>query len=192
VSLRFANINKIAFLRITPVFSITIINQQTLLPVDRRAVRGAVRAAVRAEAGWADSARASAIRADKAPAGQGRAKARQTRQKRQTGHVNVVIVDDATISQLHERFLHDSSPTDVLSFPLADRPGIIEGEIIVSAQQALDRAAEFGWQPHDELLLYVVHGTLHLLGHEDQTPAGRANMRRREQAVLASLGIRYG
>lgn len=116
----------------------------------------------------------------------------QKGQAKQAGHVNVIIVDDATIAELHERFLHDPTPTDVLSFPLADRPSIIEGEIVVSAQRALARAARFGWQPHDELLLYVVHGTLHLLGYEDHTPAGRARMRRREKAVLSGLGIRCG
>ena len=57
---------------------------------------------------------------------------------------------------------------------LDDSDGL-EGEVIVGAETALRTAPRYGWPPHDELLLYVVHGTLHLVGHDDRTPglAGR-------------------
>lgn len=66
----------------------------------------------------------------------------------------------------------------------------IDGEVVVSAETALRRAPEFDWHPGCELLLYVVHGTLHLCGHDDQTPAERRRMRCRERAILQSWGMR--
>ena len=78
--------------------------------------------------------------------------------------------------------------TDVLSF-LLDQGDGLEGEVVVAAQTALRTAPHYGWPPHDELLLYVVHGTLHLVGRDDASPAQRAEMRKRETAILEGLGI---
>ena len=61
--------------------------------------------------------------------------------------------------------------------------------MVVGAQAALRIAPQYGWPPHDELLLYVIHGTLHLVGHDDTSPALRAEMQKRETAVLDKLGI---
>jgi probable rRNA maturation factor len=60
--------------------------------------------------------------------------------------------------------------------------------VIVSADTASRRAAEFGWQMQDELLLYVIHGTLHLTGFDDKTDSDRAVMRAKEEQYLRSLG----
>lgn len=110
--------------------------------------------------------------------------------------VSVAVVDDVAIHQLNRRFLRHDYPTDVLSF-LLEREGPpgrrrarrIEGEIVVSAETALRRAAEFDWHPTWELLLYIVHGTLHLCGYNDHTPAERRCMRDRERAVLQNWGM---
>jgi probable rRNA maturation factor len=102
--------------------------------------------------------------------------------------ISVAVVDDATISRLNWRFLRHRGPADVLSFPL-DRSDGLEGEVVVGAQTALRAAPHYGWPPHDELLLYVIHGTLHLVGHDDTTDALRAEMQKRETAILEKLGI---
>jgi len=104
--------------------------------------------------------------------------------------VTVAVLDDAAIAELNERFLQHSGPTDVLSFPMEVRPGYVEGDVVVSAQTAARAAPEFGWSAHDELLLYVIHGALHLGGFDDRTTRQRGGMRREEQACLAGLGIR--
>jgi len=108
--------------------------------------------------------------------------------------VSVAVVDDAAIAELHGRYLGEPEPTDVLSFFLECENGHLEGEVVVSAQTAAIEAARFGWSPADELLLYVVHGTLHLAGHEDATREGRNAMRRRERVCLKRFGlaVRYG
>jgi probable rRNA maturation factor len=102
-------------------------------------------------------------------------------------HVNVVIVDDAQIESHNRQYLHHDYPTDVLSFGLQEQP--LEGEVLVNAEMARRRAAEFAWKATDELLWYVVHGTLHLVGYDDASFAARASMRRREVEVLARLGV---
>jgi probable rRNA maturation factor len=102
--------------------------------------------------------------------------------------ISVAVVDDDTISELNWKYLRHRGPADVLSFPLDDR-GTLEGEVIVSAETAARRAPQYGWAPHDELLLYVVHGTLHLVGHDDRTPRQRDEIQSKEREVLEGLGI---
>ncbi len=105
------------------------------------------------------------------------------------GRVGVAVVDDDAIAELHQRYLQDPEPTDVLSFPLGVGPGYIEGEIVVSAERAAAVAPQYGWTAQDELLLYVIHGALHLVGYDDTTPRRRAEMRRRQRICLAQLGV---
>ena len=99
-------------------------------------------------------------------------------------HVSVAVVDDRTIAELHGRYLGDSAPTDVLSFVLENGPDRFEGEVVVSAETASANAPRYGNTPEDELLLYIIHGSLHLAGYDDQTPADRAVMRKREKQYL--------
>jgi probable rRNA maturation factor len=103
--------------------------------------------------------------------------------------VSVAIVDDATMHALNRRYLDHDYPTDVLSFVLDRRPGELEGEVVVGADTARAAAPEFGLAENDELLLYVIHGTLHLVGYDDATDADRARMRARERQCLARFGI---
>ncbi len=103
--------------------------------------------------------------------------------------LSIAIVDDPTIAELHQRYMGLPGPTDVLSFDLADRPGgAIEGEVVASADTAAAQAAHRGLPHRQELLRYVIHGTLHLTGMADHTPAGRKAMRAREDQVLAAIG----
>lgn len=106
------------------------------------------------------------------------------------GEISLAVVDDAAIHDLNRRWLEHDEPTDVLSFVLEEEAGYREGEIVVSADTAQARAAEFGWSAHDELLLYVVHGALHLAGYNDKEPSEREQMRQRERLYLERLGIK--
>jgi probable rRNA maturation factor len=103
-------------------------------------------------------------------------------------NVSVAIVDDATIHRLNRQFLEHDYPTDVLSFVL-EPPPQLEGEIIASIDTARAEAAEAGWAAEDELLLYVVHGALHLAGLLDKAPEDAAEMRAAERDVLHRLGV---
>lgn len=118
--------------------------------------------------------------------------------------ISIAIVDDATLRQLNVRHLNHDYDTDVLSFLLecestddsADdhsaprgRGKRIEGEVIASADMAARMAIEYKWRPNDELILYVVHGLLHLAGYDDLTDAEREIMRAREREILTRLGL---
>jgi len=103
--------------------------------------------------------------------------------------VSIAVVDDCTIHELNRRFLQHDYPTDVLSFVLEQQDGRLEGEVIVSTDTAVAQAGEYGVQPADELLLYVVHGVLHLVGFDDKSPDLRRRMRCAEQHYLEQFGV---
>jgi probable rRNA maturation factor len=107
-----------------------------------------------------------------------------------TATISLAIVDDPTIHQLNRQYLDHNEPTDVLSFVLEHGPDGLEGEIIVSADTAAAAAQGFAWSAGDELLLYVVHGALHLAGYDDTTPAAKARMRAKECEYLAEFGLK--
>ena len=102
--------------------------------------------------------------------------------------LSVVLVDDARLAELHGRFLDDPTPTDVMAFDLGDEDGGPAGEVYVSVERARALAAERGVGLDRELALYLVHGALHLCGHDDHAEEERAAMRRAEARVLAGLG----
>jgi probable rRNA maturation factor len=108
-----------------------------------------------------------------------------------TGEISIAVVTDERIHELNRQYLQHDYPTDVLSFVLDHDPaaGRLDGQIIVSADYAAREAQRFGWTVEDELLLYVIHGSLHLVGHDDQSPAGSAAMRAAETQHLASFGL---
>jgi probable rRNA maturation factor len=108
---------------------------------------------------------------------------------RRHGAISLAVVDNATIHALNRRFLDHDYPTDVLSFALDDDPESLNGEIVVSADMAAATAPQYGWLVEDELLLYVIHGALHLVGFDDKTPADAAAMRAQEALHMASFGV---
>jgi len=101
--------------------------------------------------------------------------------------VTVVIGGDARLSDLCARFLGRPRRTDVLAFP---GDGDELGDVVVNADRARREARRRGIEPEAELLLYVVHGLLHLVGYDDQEPADRRRMRAQEAAVLGRFGYR--
>ena len=105
------------------------------------------------------------------------------------GSLSIAVVDDSTIHELNRRHLAHDYPTDVLSFCLDESPGTLAGEVIVSADTAISNAEEYGWAAENELLLYVVHGVLHLVGHRDKTDDEILAMREAEQRYLTLAGV---
>ena len=89
--------------------------------------------------------------------------------------VEVSIVCAAEISEVHRRFLNDPTETDVITFD--------HGEIIVSADVAEEKALEYGHSTEAELLLYIVHGLLHLGGYKDKTNSEFNEMSRVQEVI---------
>jgi probable rRNA maturation factor len=104
--------------------------------------------------------------------------------------ISLAFVDNPTIHRLNKQFLDHDEPTDVLSFPLSEpRSKKLQGELVIGAEVALGQAAERGHDVKAELTLYVIHGLLHLCGHDDHDETGARKMRERERHYLTLLGL---
>ena len=106
--------------------------------------------------------------------------------------VSVAIVDDPTIHAVNRDHLDHDWPTDVISFILSEGADDgLAGELVVSFETAARMAERDGVEVWTELVLYVIHGLLHLCGHDDLTEDGAAAMRRREGQLLAREGLAH-
>lgn len=105
------------------------------------------------------------------------------------GSISLAVVDDPTIHRVNRQFLEHDYETDVLSFVLDRHDDYLEGEVIVSYDTALRLAPEIGWTPAEELLLYAIHGALHLIGMDDHSPEDEAEMRLAERKYLRRMGV---
>lgn len=103
--------------------------------------------------------------------------------------ISLAVVDDTTMHQLNRQYLNHDYPTDVLSFVLENDDAHLEGEVIISADTAAASAEEFGWPAAAEQLLYVIHGTLHLVGHGDKSSEEIERMRAAEEKYLRQFGF---
>ncbi|MHC4794982.1 MAG: rRNA maturation RNase YbeY [Planctomycetota bacterium] len=100
----------------------------------------------------------------------------------------VLIVDDAEMSVAHERFSRVSGPTDVLTFVSETVDGL-EIDLLACLDEASRRVASFQHDVMHELLLYVVHGVLHAVGHDDHDPEAHARMHAEEDRLLTEVGV---
>jgi probable rRNA maturation factor len=105
--------------------------------------------------------------------------------------LSVALVGDRKMSDLHEQFMGIAGPTDVLTFPLdvdgRGRP--VSGEVVICVPEARRRAKTEGVPVERELLLYALHGMLHLCGYDDRTDAAFKAMHRTEDHILTQLGV---
>ena len=104
--------------------------------------------------------------------------------------LSVVFVTDQRIKALNKKYLKREYTTDVLSFDLRENLKVtknVEGEIIISTDTAKRNARIFGTSVNREIVLYVVHGILHLLGFDDHTPGQIKRMRGEERKILNLL-----
>jgi probable rRNA maturation factor len=112
-------------------------------------------------------------------------------QTRVPKHVSFALVGDTTMSKLHQQFLAIPGPTDVLTFELDhDAKGrVTSGEVIVCVPEARRQAKLHGTKIEHELLLYCLHGLLHLTGHDDLDDAAHRKMHRAEDRILTAIGV---
>lgn len=105
--------------------------------------------------------------------------------------VSVVLCDDSKIHALNRQWRNKDKPTDVLSWPLSDgdeepldgQENML-GDVVISVDTAQKQADARQWDVEDEIALLLVHGILHLLGHEDDSLAGSNTMKKIETAIL--------
>jgi probable rRNA maturation factor len=97
--------------------------------------------------------------------------------------VSFVLVDRATMARVHGDFLGDATETDVITFPY--------GEILICPAVARDRAGEFGQGTEAEVLLYGLHGLLHLAGFDDKTPGAAKKMAQAQEELLGRVTDKF-
>lgn len=118
---------------------------------------------------------------------------------RRPAELGLAFVDEAEITGLAADWLQSDHPTDVLAFPVevsarrapravpAGDPPLLIGDVVVCPPVAARQAGEAGHALADELALLIVHGVLHLLGHDHAGPLESLRMKRRTRALLARL-----
>jgi rRNA maturation RNase YbeY len=104
----------------------------------------------------------------------------------ETGQVTVIGISDPVCRRMNRRFLGHDYTTDVISFPLGTA-GKLEGEVYVNLDRAHVQARVYGVTPGHEAARLVIHGTLHLAGYDDRTPAKARRMRRQEDQILSRV-----
>ncbi len=110
------------------------------------------------------------------------------RQEGRDGEVSLALVGEEEMAALNRRFLGREGATDVLAFPYGRSDHHVAGEVVVNAEMAVREAADRPHDAADELMLYVAHGVLHLLGYDDHEPERRRRMRERERQALEAVG----
>jgi probable rRNA maturation factor len=105
--------------------------------------------------------------------------------------LSITFVGRAAISELNRRYLKHHGPTDVISFGLGrtGKRGAVVGDIYICPEVARDNAKRQGIPVGEEVLRLVVHGTLHVLGHDHPTGPSRTTspMWRRQERILARV-----
>jgi probable rRNA maturation factor len=108
--------------------------------------------------------------------------------------LTLVISDDSLLQQLNQQYMGIDAPTDVLSFPTEytdpDTHARYLGDVLISLPRAQQQAASGGYPLHEELQLLVVHGVLHLLGHDHVETGETARMQIAQDAIMENLGSR--
>jgi len=96
-------------------------------------------------------------------------------------NLSIAFVTNAAIRKLNRKFLRHDFVTDVLAFKLDSD---LLGEVVISADYARAEARKRGIPVQEEILRYVAHGILHLLGYDDRRPADRARMWARQERLI--------
>lgn len=114
--------------------------------------------------------------------------------------LSVSLLAASEMTRLNERFVHHAGSTDVITFDYAEKEGspsgclptaTVHGEILICVDEAVVQARRFRTVWQSELVRYLTHGLLHLLGHDDLTVAQRQRMKRQEDRLVRELSRRF-
>jgi rRNA maturation RNase YbeY len=102
-------------------------------------------------------------------------------------YINFIFCNDDYLLELNQIYLDHNTLTDILTFPFAERPDIVSGDIFISIDRVEENAKSFGEPEDRELRRVIIHGVLHLIGYKDKTRIDREIMRGKENYYLSLL-----
>jgi rRNA maturation RNase YbeY len=107
--------------------------------------------------------------------------------------LGVHLVGEEAMARLNEEYLRHAGSTDVITFDYCDsqNPAFLAGDIFVCIDEAVKQGARFRTSWHSEVVRYVVHGILHLCGHDDRLLAARRKMKAAEDRWVRTLSTRF-
>ncbi len=101
--------------------------------------------------------------------------------------IELILTTDEEIRKLNKLYRNIDKPTDVLSFPLENLPGMPLGSIVISLDTAKEAAEKFGHSLNDEIKLLFIHALLHLLGYDHEIDNGE--MRQKEKEIIEKFNL---
>jgi probable rRNA maturation factor len=107
--------------------------------------------------------------------------------------ISILLLDDSQITELNKKYLNRKSPTDVISFPMLDdsfpNPQLqVLGDVVISVETAERQALGRKCRLYDEIIVLLIHGILHLLGHDHKESASKKKMMmHREKEIFKKL-----
>jgi len=112
----------------------------------------------------------------------------KTLKRKSSSKVSILLCDNAFIRKLNRKYLKSSGSTDVIAFGLPDdfQPNYL-GDVVVSVQKALTLGKKLDCCWQKELMLYIIHGILHLLGYRDKTKKQRLLMEAEQYRILEKI-----
>ena len=102
-----------------------------------------------------------------------------------TATISIILTTDKKLLQLKNQYFQEDVLTDVITFNLEEDGDSIDGEIYISLHRVSENAKEFKQDTGRELKRVIIHGCLHLLGYDDQTPEEKKTMTRMEDHYLS-------
>jgi rRNA maturation RNase YbeY len=108
-------------------------------------------------------------------------------ERKQVGQLNYIFCDDNFLHKLNLKFLNHDTYTDIITFDntVGD---LLSGDIYISVERVKENALNFGVSFREELSRVIVHGLLHLCGYTDKSKQSQAQMRKKENEYLCTLG----
>lgn len=100
-----------------------------------------------------------------------------------------IFCSDNYLLKINQEYLDHDTYTDIITFDNSEEDGVIVGDIFISIERIKENGAKFGVTAEQELHRVIIHGTLHLLGYPDKTPAAKKKMTQKEDFYLDKRGF---
>jgi len=109
---------------------------------------------------------------------------------RNTGELNFIYVSDEMLLKMNQEYLAHDYFTDIITFEYRELEGV-SGDLYISTDRVVENAGELNCSLENEMRRVMIHGVLHLLGHQDKTAEETRRMRELEEAALVLFHVKH-